>query len=386
MTMTQADATLGVISNSTSDPKRFLFGPIIDFFCLGGSSLIILPLLLVTPAEPFRAPLALGMLLLTNVINHPHFAHSYQLFYRNFRNKAFSQGYNPILRARYIFAGIAVPALLALFLGASVLKGDAQLLGYAGNLMVFFVGWHYVKQGYGMLMVDAALKRQFFTREDKKILLINSYTVWFLSWLTANAEITSRELWGLTYYSFHISPELLTAGNIGAIICGLVTLRMFARRWKHNGGTLPFNGVVAYAVTLYAWILFVRADPLWLLVTPALHSLQYLVVVWRYEANYQKDQPGATELPTLTIFAARLRAMHRVRFMGFVVAGLLLGFLGFWAIPSILQKFVTYDQGAFGAALFLFIFWIFINVHHYFLDNVIWRRDNPEVRRYLFSH
>ena len=34
---------------------------------------------------------------------------------------------------------------------------------------------------------------------------------------------------------------------------------------------------------------------------------------------------------------------------------------------------------------FLFIGWTFINIHHYFIDNVIWRRDNPEARRYLFG-
>jgi hypothetical protein len=37
-----------------------------------------------------------------------------------------------------------------------------------------------------------------------------------------------------------------------------------------------------------------------------------------------------------------------------------------------------------GSTLFLFTFWIFINIHHYFLDNVMWRRGNPEVSKYLF--
>ena len=37
-----------------------------------------------------------------------------------------------------------------------------------------------------------------------------------------------------------------------------------------------------------------------------------------------------------------------------------------------------------GSSLFFFIVLIFINVHHYFLDNVMWRRGNPEVAKYLF--
>ena len=51
---------------------------------------------------------------------------------------------------------------------------------------------------------------------------------------------------------------------------------------------LPANGLLAYFVSLYPWLLFVKVSPLWLLVVPALHSLQYLAVVWRFEANYEK--------------------------------------------------------------------------------------------------
>ncbi len=69
----------------------------------------------------------------------------------------------------------------------------------------------------------------------------------------------------------------------------------------------------------------------------------------------------------------------------FVLLGMILGVLGFWAIPILLQVLVTYDASVFGASMFMFIFFIFINVHHYFLDNVIWRRDNPDMRRYLFN-
>ena len=37
------------------------------------------------------------------------------------------------------------------------------------------------------------------------------------------------------------------------------------------------------------------------------------------------------------------------------------------------------------SAVFVFIFVMWINIHHYFIDNVIWRRDNEDVRKYLFA-
>lgn len=33
----------------------------------------------------------------------------------------------------------------------------------------------------------------------------------------------------------------------------------------------------------------------------------------------------------------------------------------------------------------LFAAWVFVNVHHYFIDSVIWRSDNPDARRHLFA-
>ncbi len=39
----------------------------------------------------------------------------------------------------------------------------------------------------------------------------------------------------------------------------------------------------------------------------------------------------------------------------------------------------------FGPTLFMFVFWIFVNVHHDFLDSVMWPRENPNTGRLLFS-
>src|SRR5690242_6313481 len=147
--------------------KRFLFHPIVDFLCLGGSSLLLLPLLWVLPNADYRAPVATTMLLIAHMVNHPHFAHSYQLFYRGLSAKAFGPELGRAMQLRYIFAGLVVPALLFAFCTVNIIRGDARLLAYGGNVMGLFVGWHYVKQGYGMLMVDAVLKRKFFKDPEK---------------------------------------------------------------------------------------------------------------------------------------------------------------------------------------------------------------------------
>lgn len=368
-----------------SRDKRYLFGPVVDFFCLGGVTLLVLPLLLLLPAAEYSLQVNTFMLFLANFINHPHFAHSYQLFYRGFRSKAFTSELGPAMQARYLFSGIAVPILLMAFFAYCILSGDVKLLGQGGNIMALFVGWHYVKQGYGMLMLDAVLKRNFFQEREKKILLVNSYAVWIAAWLSANAYVTSRELAGLQYYSFDFPEPIVLAAQLVALVTSLAAVWALYQHWRRSRGVL-LNGIMAYAVSLYAWLLFVRFNPLWILVVPALHSLQYLIVVWRYEINFGKAQVEASgkakaHSPLARLFGGGLGAHLAL----FAAGGLIFGFIGFWGLPMLLSWFVPYDQALFGSMLFIFVAWIFINVHHYFIDNVMWRRENPDTKQFLFS-
>jgi hypothetical protein len=373
-----ADAPVSV----QAAPQKYLFGPFIDFFMLGGSAFLILPALYFVPLK-YEGLVALTAFLLSHLINQPHFAHSYQIFYRNFARKVRGDGYDRNLQIRYIIAGIAVPLIMGAFFAYGSVTGNARLLGYATNAMGFFVGWHYVKQGYGMLMVDAVLKRRFFKDQDKKVLLFNGYAVWLFAWLQTNVVITERQYWGLDYYTFAVPPWLLNIALAVAAASSAATAVMFVVRWRKHGGALPYNGVVAYVVSLYAWILFVTINPLWLLVVPALHSLQYLAVVWRYQTNVERDRADAVEDPKFKILSI-LGPLYRLRVLTFIVAGTILGALGFWLVPMALTALVPYDKQVLGSSLFLFIAWIFINVHHYILDNVMWRRGNPEVSKYLF--
>ena len=172
---------------------------------LGGSALLILPVLYFLPLR-YEATVTLTMFVLSHLINQPHFGHSYQIFYRNFARKVRGDGYSRNLQIRYILAGIVVPLAMIAFFAYGALTGNTRLLGYATNAMGFFVGWHYVKQGYGMLMVDAVLKRKFFSDQDKKVLLFNGYAVWLFAWLQTNVVITQRQFWGLDYYTFAVPP------------------------------------------------------------------------------------------------------------------------------------------------------------------------------------
>ncbi|RWM10087.1 hypothetical protein [Mesorhizobium sp.] len=369
-------------AKTAAPPGKYLFGPVADFLMLGGGAFLVLPVLLLVPLK-YEGPVAATMVVVAYLVNYPHFAHSYQIFYRNFGRKLSGNGYDRSLQLRYIFAGIVVPLIMAAFFAYGAAAANTRLLGYAANAMFFFVGWHYVKQGYGMLMVDAVLKRKFFDGRDKKVLLVNSYAVWILAWLQTNTAVTQGKYYGLEYYPFAAPAWITNIALLAAVASTAVTILMLINRWRRNGRALPYNGIVAYVASLYLWILIARINPLWLLVVPALHSLQYLAVVWRYQTNVERDVADAARDPKPKILSV-LGPLYRLRVLGFIVGGGALGYLGFWLIPMAMTALIPYDKQVLGSSLFFFIVLIFINVHHYFLDNVMWRRGNPEVSKYLF--
>lgn len=349
---------------------RYLWNIWADTLLLGGASLLILPLLAWIDHDGNIALALIGLsFTLANVINHPHFAHSYLIFYRQcfnaFHGKNVLTGNMPL---RYLWAGFLAPLLLALFFTWTIGNQNWLALGYAANAMFLLVGWHYAKQGYGMLMVDAALKFSFFKPWQKRLLLVNAYTCWALGWVQANTLLRTDNYFGVGYYTFTapawVKTTLITlaALTVSAVV---IVLYMHAKKFKRN--RWPVAGTVGYLASLYPWLVF--TNPFLAYFIPAFHSLQYLAVTSKFEANLRASQPSKARLSLRLLLVA--------------VSCIGLGYLGFFILPTVLDGELTGLEK--NISIGTFTCWIFINTHHYFIDNVIWRKDNPETSIHLFK-
>ena len=196
------------------------------------------------------------------------------------------------LAARYRFAGILVPAVLVVFFAVTLAEGRVALLGFAANVMLFTVGWHYAKQGYGILMLDAARKGIRFRPAERRRLLWNTHLTWVMYWLVANDALAAKELWGITYYLIDVPDPFLVAMVAAVAVSTLAVGRDLFATWRSERA-LPLNGLLAYVAAVYVWLAVSRTDPVLLFVTPFFHSLQYLAVVWRYQLNVEADRCGA---------------------------------------------------------------------------------------------
>ena len=367
----------------TKPVDGYLFSPLVDFLCLGGSSLIVFLFLL--PFGDFgrndRYIFWSVIIGLSMFLNYPHFALSYQIFYRDFKRKIGNQT-ERILRYRYWFAGIIVPIALVSYLTYALIAVQGELIGYTANFMFFLVGWHYVKQGYGMLSVDAVLKRKFYTNIEKKILTWNGYAVWIYTWMRGNQIVAEKDYFGLAYYTFGMPEWLSTIALIAMVGFGCITLGLFGRRLMPGGKGLAINGAVAYFVSLYIWLAVLNINPLLGIFIPALHSLQYLTVVGKFSHNVESEnvKNGLTTSLSQFIENPVTARVVRVYLIAFV-----LGTVGFLLLPLFFIGTTSYHVDEFGSVLPMVVAWLFINIHHYFLDNVMWRKGNPEVSKHLFA-
>lgn len=372
-------STLG----SVAKPRAF-FGPWLDFLCMGGGSLIALPILAAIIPDSGMNQVHTAVLLIALIVNFPHFIHSYQVFYGSFGKIMRAPDADAVFRRRYVWSGVVVPAILLCLIALAIGAHEPTLLRYSVNAMAFFVGWHYVKQGYGMLMADAAMKRSFFSDAAKKCLLINAYACWALSWLMINHELSEQTFLDLNYYTFDVPDG---APVIAAIALGLTSLWSLAILIAHvrkHGMAFPISGLAAYVASLYVW-LFVHYDPEIVAFIPAFHSLQYLYMVWRHRLNVEAAEPDAATLVSNTggqVTFSRAQA----RFTTYIASAIVFGMVAFLMVPAALDIYVPYDHAMFGDRLFMVAIWVFINIHHFFIDNAMWRKENPHTMRQLFAH
>lgn len=374
-------------SNAATN-RRSLWHPIVDFLGLGGLSVIIVVgALFLFPAtdswfDQFSRSLAIEerrpvlqrfdalsiCLLLTILINHPHFIASYRLLYRSREQTR-----------TYRWASVGVPIVLAmlsivvLLSGAtesSLMNGDdsagAKLLTVMNVSVMVYLGWHYNMQAWGVICTYLFLGEIRMKAKEKWMIksgLFVLVAIHALLWLASSPMIVlyesiARVCVQLTPYIPFVVFPFFIAGGLG-----------FYELTKRTGKPIPLNAIVPW-FAVYVWYYGVMNyyDIVGAVVFVQLaHALQYLVVTTRVEANVGQ----------------RSGRRNGLVFSGFVYFLLLAGGYIVFELPDIVGMQVEAAE-VYGSGVILLV--TSINLHHFFVDGAIWKISNPEVRRDLFSH
>ncbi len=338
-----------------------ILSPTIDLLLVGGLSLIFFVPLLLTGRDDLLLVGAGVQAWVGTAINMPHFMASYRLVYRSRES---------ILRHKW--ASIYVPAILLAYMGLAVWEAQQSrvLVVVLITVASVYLAWHYTGQVWGMMASYAYLggvafekRERFLIRTSLRILLAWQVS-WFLYTQLRNPEPV-RPLY-----------LLVSGGIVVAFLVGATGLVMMRRR---TGVLPPARALVAW-VSIFVWYAVIARDPKAIFWIQIAHALQYLAFPVRVEINRAsgvavKEERGPDArlrlVGHMAIYAAVLLAVSF--FMSVVVPA---GAMG--AVGSIFGE----EPGKAAPILIL----MFINIHHYFTDGVIWKISNPEVRRELFAH
>ena len=332
-----------------------ILSPIVDLLLVGGLSLVVFVPLLLSGRKDLVLVGAGAQAWIGTAINMPHFMASYRLVYRDRET---------ILKHRW--ASIYIPLILIAYIAVAV--WEAQ---YSNVLVIVliavasgYLAWHYTGQVWGMMASYAYLAGARFEKSER--LLIRSGLRILLAWHVCWFLYTQLENPGRVRALYGI----VSAGIAVAFVLGATGLY---RMWRRTGMLPPAKAIVAW-LALFAWYAMMARDPKAIFWVQIAHALQYLAFPVRVEINRTVGAraKAATRL-------ARHMALYGIGLLAasFIVAQLVPG-----AAMSIIGNVFGETPGKSAPILLL----MFINIHHYFTDGVIWKISNPDVRKDLFAH
>jgi hypothetical protein len=339
----------------TAVQRASIFNPVVDFLLVGGLSLIVLVPVLLSGRADLLFVGAGAQAFIATAINMPHFMASYRLVYGS---------REMILRHKW--ASIYVPAILVVYIAVAL--WDAQQSPALVIVLVAvasaYLAWHYTGQVWGMMASYSYLAGTRFERVERLLIrtglriLLAWHVSWFLYTQLRNPELV-RPLYAL-----------ISAGTVIAFALGWVGIFLV---WRRTGRLPPARALVAW-LAIFVWYAAMARDPRALFWVQIAHALQYLAFPIRVEMNRTAKAPNASP---------RRVALHMAAYCGVLLAvSIAVAQLVPLSAMGVLGNVFGEEPGRAAPILLL----MFINIHHYFTDGVIWKLSAPEVRRDLFAH
>jgi hypothetical protein len=365
-------------------PAARWWSDVAEFLLVGGLTPFLFPLSWALQRgfglDPAELAVSFTMFYAAHAINDPHFAVTYLLFYKDARARALGDAWNPMQRARYVLAGFVVPVVLAAWATVGLATKSASTVGAMIELMFMLVGWHYVKQGFGVMMVLSARRGVTFLPRERMAILAHCFAGWAYAWASPAAAPREVEERGLVYMAIAHPAWLDKVTGLVFVATTVAMVVLLALKWRRDRRLPIATPLVALLASVWAWSIYSGIDPLIRYMIPALHSVQYIYMVGLLKGNEARDREARDhDKKPFSDMSAKVR-------LGLLAASALgLGWVLFHGFPDVLDGALVArkDRGtSLGATPYLAAVNAVVNIHHYFMDYVIWRRENP-LTRYL---
>jgi hypothetical protein len=334
-------------------PHLYFVNPLVDFACIGGASLLTFAALAVvyrTGAVQAQWVFTAAALL-TWVCNHPHFAATNYRLYQSKENVS-----------QYPLTAFVVPVLVVGGMAASFALPDL-VAPYFVKLFLLWSGYHYSGQSVGITCVYARRAGFHIGRLERLALSGFVFGTYFLAVARSESGAGALNYYGISYPTLRL-PQLVTVlAGYWMWMCGLVFLLLVVNWCVSNRRVLP-PIVLLPAGAQLLWFVVGSGDANFNAFVPFFHSLQYLLIAWSMHLKERMDTGGFEP-------SRRFVARESLRWGAVLFA---VGAFLFWMLPHTLAS-----STGLGFQLAAPIVLAGVQIHHFFVDGVIWKLKNPKV-------
>lgn len=333
-------------------PARHLYfvNPLIDYAVIGGASVLLFTIFFLKGYTGRTQEVYLTAAWLMWIVNWPHFsATNYRLYHSK----------SNILQ--YPVTAIAIPMLMV----AGVASSLASPEGIAPFFVKFFLLWspyHFSGQSLGISMIYARRAGFHVGKFERYALSGFIFGAFLFSSARAETRVQDWMYYGVRVPSIGLPLWVADAARIGMFACGAALAVVVIRWCIVNRRILP-PIVLLPALTHYLWFVPGPLTPSFNEFVPFFHSLQYLLIAWSMQLKEKMDERGIEPSGGyVTTESARWGVLN---FIGGVIL--------FWGIPRLAERMGV--QAGLAEPVIISA----VQIHHFFVDGVIWKLKNPKV-------
>ena len=342
-------------ARTRSGPGWAFVHPAVDALVIGAGSLALYLLFRAAPEWAASERVVSFGAFMVWVVNYPHFASTNVRLY----GSRAGMGQYPL-----------TAALVPMLVFGAVVASFASPAVVAPAFVMLYQLWspyHFSGQTIGITMLYA--RRNDYVLDGWLRRALSTFVVGTFVVQAARFETGDHDtaFFGVTYPSLGLPgwADDVAAGvmwSAGAAFVALLGVRMRSTRRM-----VPWI-VLVPVLAQFVWFAATPVGYFYYLV-PFFHSLQYLLVVWNLQLGQRANSTGAAP-------SSRFVARESLRWVAIIVLG---GYAMFWLLPQIGAQLGR--SMAFSTAIVL----AGLQLHHFFVDGVIWRLRNEGVRSPLSS-
>ena len=257
---------------------------------------------------------------------------------------------------------------------------NPTVINLFGVITTLLLAWHDTVQAWGMVASFAFMDGVRMDNTERLLIRagLHILLVWHILWGIKEMfgpvdwDPTKRRMpWVEVIHGFlpeviPLAHQAYDAWSIIVVLSVPVGIYGFVRIYRRTGRFLPVRSVAPWVAT-YMWYLLVWVHPGLFLLLQIFHAVQYLAFPMRVEMNqFVERHPDKQD--------------RKIRHVIYYYLALLVGGFVVFGMPEFGKSF-----GDPSGSVSMLVAG-FVNLHHYFMDGVLWKIRNPEVRRALFAH